>query len=304
MDDVALITELAPVAESLVERHLSRAQEWFPHALVPWGRGQDFEPDYEWDPAESGIEDPAVRSALFVNLLTEDNLPHYFETIYNLYGRDSGWGEWSMRWCAEEGRHAIVIRDYLTVTRAVDPVALERGRMSQISQGMVPRPQTVVDGLVYVTLQELATRISHSNTGKLITDPVGTKIMKRVAADEQLHYNFYRDMTSAALEVDASTVILALERQVRDFEMPGVGIPDFATHASAIAKAEIYDFLIHHDEILQPVVIDHWKADKVEGLTAEAEAARERLMRQIDRVGRIGRRLRDRAASEPTPALT
>ena len=304
MDDVALITELAPVAESLVERHLSRAQEWFPHALVPWGRGQDFEPDYEWDPAESGIEDPAVRSALFVNLLTEDNLPHYFETIYNLYGRDSGWGEWSMRWCAEEGRHAIVIRDYLTVTRAVDPVALERGRMSQISQGMVPRPQTVVDGLVYVTLQELATRISHSNTGKLITDPVGTKIMKRVAADEQLHYNFYRDMTSAALEVDASTVILALERQVRDFEMPGVGIPDFATHASAIAKAEIYDFLIHHDEILQPVLIDHWKADKVEGLTAEAEAARERLMRQIDRVGRIGRRLRDRAASEPTPALT
>lgn len=304
MDDVALITELAPVAESLVERHLTRAQEWFPHALVPWGRGRDFEADYEWDPAESGIDDPAARSALFVNLLTEDNLPHYFETIYNLYGRDSGWGEWSMRWCAEEGRHAIVIRDYLTVTRAVDPVALERGRMSQVSQGIVPRPQTVVDGLVYVTLQELATRISHFNTGKLLTDPVGTKIMKRVAADEQLHYNFYRDMTTAALEVDPSTVILALERQVRDFEMPGTGIPDFAAHASAIAKAEIYDFTIHHDEILQPVVIEHWQADKVEGLTPEAEQARERLLRHIERIGRIGRRLRDRKASEPTPALT
>jgi acyl-[acyl-carrier-protein] desaturase len=29
------------------------------------------------------------------------------------------------RWTAEEGRHAIVLRDYLTVTRNVDPVALE-----------------------------------------------------------------------------------------------------------------------------------------------------------------------------------
>ena len=296
MDDVALIRELAPVADSLVDRHLSQAQEWFPHALVPWGRGRDFEPDYDWDPAESGIDDPAARSALFVNLLTEDNLPHYFQTIYDVFGQDSGWGHWSMRWAAEEGRHAIVIRDYLTVTRAVDPVALERGRMSQVSQGVVPRPQSVVDCLVYVTLQELATRISHFNTGKLLTDPVGTKIMKRVAADEQLHYCFYRDMTSAAIEVDPSTVMLALERQVRDFEMPGVGIPDFATHASAIARAEIYDFQIHHDKILQPVVIDHWQADKIEGLTAEAEQARERMLKQIDRVGRIGQRLRARKA--------
>ena len=114
--------------------------------------------------------DEGVRSALFVNLLTEDNLPHYFRTIDGLFGVDQPWGAWSKRWTAEEGRHAIVIRDYLTVTRSVDPVALERGRMAQVSLRRGARARSVVDGLVYVTLQELATRISHRNTGRLLED--------------------------------------------------------------------------------------------------------------------------------------
>ena len=55
-----------------------------------------------------------LRSALLVNLLTEDNLPHYFRAIDQIFGADGPWGEWSRRWTAEEGRHSIVIRDYLT----------------------------------------------------------------------------------------------------------------------------------------------------------------------------------------------
>src|SRR5215213_2057830 len=115
----------------------------------------------------------AVRSSLFVNLLTEDNLPYYFRTIEAMFGRDSAWGEWSRRWTAEEGRHSIVIRDYLTVTRAVDPVALERGRMQQMSYGFHQPIDGPAEGFVYVALQKLATRISHRNTGKLLDDPAG-----------------------------------------------------------------------------------------------------------------------------------
>ena len=74
--------------------------------------------------------------------------------------------------------------------------------------------------------------------GKLIDDPAGYDVMKRVAADENRHYLFYRDVSSAALEVDPSGMVIAIERQVRDFEMPGTGIIDFETHARAIAKAQ------------------------------------------------------------------
>jgi acyl-[acyl-carrier-protein] desaturase len=238
--------------------------------------------------------DDALRSALFVNLLTEDNLPHYFWTIDRTFGGDDVWGEWTRRWTAEEGRHSIVIRDYLTVTRSVDPIALERGRMAQVSGGQVPRFQSPAEGLVYVTLQELATRISHSNTSRLMTDDVGKRIMARVAGDEYLHHVFYRDLSSAALEVDPSTTVLCIDHNVRTFSMPGVGIPDFESHARAIAAAGIYDFAAFHDQILQPVVIDTWRLPELEGLNAEAEQARERCLAHIERMGRIARRQTDK----------
>ena len=96
-----LITELTPVAETLLERHVASAREWFPHELVPWSA---------W--AEPPVElDDAVRRAVLVNLLTEDNLPYYFASIDDLFGSNGVWGEWSRRWTAEEGRHSIVIRD-------------------------------------------------------------------------------------------------------------------------------------------------------------------------------------------------
>ena len=79
------------------------------------------------------------------------------------------------------------------------------------------------DGIVYVALQELATRVAHYNTGKRLDDRAGHEVMKRVASDENRHYLFYRDLASAAIELDPSEMVLAIERQVRTFEMPGTG---------------------------------------------------------------------------------
>jgi acyl-[acyl-carrier-protein] desaturase len=293
----ALLAELEPVTARLLERHMSQSKEWFPHQLVPYTLGRDFEPDYEWSPADTHLSDE-VRSSLYINLLTEDNLPYYFRTIERMFGRDSAWGEWSRRWTAEEGRHSIVIRDYLTVTRALDPVALERARMAQVSCGQVPEPGSPQDGLVYVALQELATRISHHNTGKVVDDAVGYEIMKRVASDENRHHLFYRDLSSAALEIDPSGMVLAIERQVREFEMPGTGIVDFEAHARAIARAGIYDFKIHHDQILLPVVVRHWGIEQLTGLDDESERARDALLTRIRRIGKAGDRLARRRAEE------
>ena len=238
--------------------------------------------------------DDAARSALIVNLLTEDNLPYYFRTIEHLFGRDGAWGAWSKRWTAEEGRHSMVIYGYLMVTRAVDPVVLERSRMVQVSKGAVPEPDFAVDGLAYVALQELATRIAHRNTGRLLGDRAGYDVMMRVAADENLHYLFYRDLTAAAIELDPSAMVRAIERQVVDFEMPGAGIPGFAKHAAAIARAGIYDLAIHHDQILAPVVLRHWGVDQLTGLDADAEQARDRLMRRLAKSERVARRVAER----------
>jgi acyl-[acyl-carrier-protein] desaturase len=301
MDDRSLLDALTPEAERLVERHLSTTKEWFPHELTPWERGAELKDARgDWQP-EVAV-DPAVRSAVFVNLLTEDNLPYYFRDIERMFGRDGVWGEWNRRWTAEEGRHSIVLRDYITLARLFDPVELERGRMAQVSLGEVPEPPSAADGIVYVALQELATRISHRNTGKLLDDPAGYQVMARVGADENLHYLFYRDLVTAALEVDPSTVVLAIERQVREFEMPGTGIPDFTDHAKRIAKAGIYDFSSHHDQILQPVVLRHWALEEVEGLSPEAEDARSACVDRIAKIGKAAARQAARRAEREAAA--
>jgi len=281
-----LVEELTPTVERLYERHLGAAKAWLPHELIPWERAVETTPREPWTAEDSPLPF-GVRSALVVNLLTEDNLPYYYETIHRVFTNDV-WRVWARRWVAEEMRHAIVIRDYITVTHSVDLAALESGRMHQVCGGAVPDPVTPADTLAYVALQELATRVAHRNTGTMLDDEAGYKVMARVAADENLHYLFYRDLVSAALEIDPSATILAIERQVRTFEMPGTGIPDFSALAAAIADAGIYDFSLHHDQVLVPVVLRHWNVESIEGLNPEAEQARSRLVEFIGRVDRVG----------------
>ncbi len=304
MSETQILRDLEPTAEKLLERHLESAKEWFPHEFVPYGRGRDFEEGHEWSVHDSdlggGTIDEAVRSALYVNLLTEDNLPYYFRSVERMFGADGPFGAWSRRWTAEEGRHSMAIYGYLTVSRAIDPCALERGRMEQVSKGETPNPASAYEGFVYLTLQELATRISHRNTGTRLNDPRGHEVMRRVAIDENLHYLFYRDLATAAIELDPSSMMKAMLTQVTGFTMPGTGIPGFAAHARLIAQAGIYDLAVHHSQILEPVVLRHWDIENLTGLDDDAEVARDRLLAYIAKSGRVASRVAERRQPELT----
>ena len=302
MNDQEILLELTPVVETLLDRHLEASREWFPHEQIPHGRGRDIAPGHQWSESDSDLDghtlSPEVRSALYVNLLTEDNLPYYFRTVESLFGADGAWGTWVRRWTAEEGRHSMVIYGYLAATRAIDLVELERGRMAQVALGETPNPESLHEGFVYLALQELATRISHRNTGLQIGDPVGYDVMKRVCSDENLHQLFYRDLAAAAFEVDPNTMMIALEKQVRTFAMPGTGIPDFEAHSRRIAKAGIYDLQIHHEQILAPVVLRQWDAANIGGLSGAGAVAQERLMKRMATSERVAKRYAEKRARE------
>ena len=173
-----------------------------------------------------------ARSALFLNILTEDNLPHYYRQINGKFGNDDVWGEWNRRWTAEEGRHAIVIRDYLAVTRSIDMRAARACAHASGVDGAscpIPPPSPTASSTSRCRSSPPASRTA--TPASCSTIPQGAAIMSRVAADENLHHLFYRDLVSAALEIDPSGMVAAIERQVRTFEMPGAGIEDFKTHA-------------------------------------------------------------------------
>ncbi|WP_329109280.1 acyl-ACP desaturase [Micromonospora sp. NBC_01699] len=296
LSQTALLTELESVVAQNLDRHLAVAKEWFPHEYVPWSDGRTFDGllgGEAWSPEDFKLPEVA-RTALVVNLLTEDNLPSYHHEIAKLFGRDGAWGTWVHRWTAEEGRHGVAIRDYLTVTRAVDPVALERARMVHMSAGFSnDHPDEVLHSLAYVSFQELATRISHRNTGRVTGDPLCEQLLARVAADENLHMIFYRNLLAAAFELAPSQAMRAVADVSANFQMPGNGIDGFARKSVAIALAGIYDLRQHRDDVLVPV-LRQWDVWNVTGLDADGEAAREELGVQLDELDKAASRFEEK----------
>ena len=362
-EDARVLAEATEVVVPLINRHINperfkdpelrdefptvtdymgdNSNLWTPAMMVPWSVGENFPEGYQWTADDSPMP-LAARTSLWIGLLTEDNLPWYTEAIERNFGSNEALSFWNRVWTGEEGRHSEVMRGYMTVGRIVDPIALEEARMRQVVTAEVPDPPSVVESAVYVTIQELATRISHQNTGKLIADTaeaddalfplnadrtalanvepvaleglepeereaylrnVGRTIMTRVAGDENKHFAFYADLVGkGALQTDPSLVVRAIERQIRGFQMPGVGIEGFWDHAAVIADAEVYDLRIHHDKILRPI-LKRWGFETVEGLDDEAERSRERTLRfmgELDELATKAAEKRDeRRAADP-----
>ncbi|MGB4690358.1 MAG: acyl-ACP desaturase, partial [Candidatus Nanopelagicales bacterium] len=234
----------------------------------------------DWTPDEQRYSE-AARTSLIINLLTEDNLPSYHHEIATIFGRDGAWGTWVGRWTAEENRHGIAIRDYLVVTRAVDPVALERARMQHMVAGFSATHPGLLAGLSYVSFQELATRVSHRNTGTATGDPLAEALLSRIATDENLHMVFYRNVLNAAFEVSPDATMQAVTNSVRDFAMPGHGIDGFTRKAVEIAVAGIYDIGQHRNDVVMPV-LRYWKVFERNNFGPDGEIARQELADMLD----------------------
>jgi acyl-[acyl-carrier-protein] desaturase len=276
-DTTRLLHELEPVVAENLDRHLATSKEWMPHEYIPWSQGRDFVgPDGEpWSIEQSSLT-PIARTALELNLLTEDNLPSYHREIERAFGNDGPWGTWVGRWTAEEGRHGYALRDYLLVTRGVDPVQLERARMATMTEGFDSGDKPLLRVCAYVSFQELATRVSHRNTGRYTDDPIANKLMARISMDENLHMIFYRNLVTASLQISPDEMVQAIRDEIVDFQMPGAGIEGFQRKAFQMAQAGIYDPRNHLDDVVMPL-LRHWGVMELEGLGPQGEQARSEL---------------------------
>ncbi|WP_067891914.1 acyl-ACP desaturase [Nocardia vaccinii] len=288
LTQLELLEELEPAVAQNLDRHLGMAKAWNPHDYVPWDEGRNFAAmgGIDWEPEQSRLSEVA-KVAMITNLLTEDNLPSYHRTISENFSSDGAWGTWVGRWTAEENRHAIAMRDYLVVTRGVDPVALENDRMVHMTRG-VHAPAGfggVLDQVAYVTVQELATRVSHRTTGRVCNDPIADRMLTRIAADENLHMVFYRNLCGAALDLAPDQSIEAITKVVEHFKMPGEGMPNWRRNGVLMVKHGIYDLRQHLDEVLNPV-LRAWNIFDRNDFTARGERSREELAAYMEKLGR------------------
>ncbi|OBB48322.1 MULTISPECIES: acyl-ACP desaturase [unclassified Mycobacterium] len=285
LTDLHLLHELEPVVEKYLNRHLTMRKDWNPHDYIPWSDGKNYYAlgGEDWHPEQSQLSEVA-QVAMIQNLLTEDNLPSYHREIAMNMGMDGAWGQWVNRWTAEENRHGIALRDYLVVTRAVDPVQLEQLRIEQVTRGFSPGQnqqgdlfaESLFDSVIYVTFQELATRVSHRNTGKACNETIADQLLARVSADENLHMIFYRDVSEAGFEIAPDQAMHSLHRVLRNFKMPGYTVPEFRRKAVIIAVGGVYDPRIHLDDVVMPV-LKKWRIFEREDFTGEAARMRDDL---------------------------
>jgi len=279
--DAELLEALAPAATRLLAEHLEARKPWYSHELIPWGLGEDYR-ERPWAPDQVSVS-PAARTSLEVNLLTEDNLPYYHLAFQRLVGGDGPFAAWNRRWTAEEAGHAQAIRDYLLVTRNTDPVALEDARVATMTAGWYPRLPNCANLFVYTAAQELATRISHRNAGKLADEPVAYELFSKIASDENHHFIFYRGIVTAMLAEAPSLAVQAIAKQFGEFRMPGTGIPGFMRKAAAMARAGVYNMRIHLDQVLAPLV-RQWNLPGLTGLSSAGREAQENVFHILDRV--------------------
>jgi len=292
LSDAAILHELEPIAAENVNRHLGSTKDWYPHDYVPWGEGQNFAAagGTDWTVEQSRLGEVA-RAAMVTNLLTEDNLPSYHREAAGSFSGDGAWGTWVNRWTAEENRHGIALRDYLVVTRAVDVIALERARMEHVTNGFAATDEErakhdseFLMSISYVTFQELATRVSHRNTGRVCDDPTADRLLQRIAADENLHMIFYRNICGAALDLSPDQALEAVAAVVENFRMPGQGMPDFRRNGVLMAKHGIYDLRQHLDEVVLPV-LRKWRIFERTDFGPSGEARREKLAAFLEDMG-------------------
>jgi acyl-[acyl-carrier-protein] desaturase len=168
--------------------------------------------------------------------------------------------------------------------------------------------ESLFDSVIYVTFQELATRISHRNTGKACNENIADQLLAKISADENLHMIFYRDVSEAGFEAAPNQAMKSLHKILRNFQMPGFQVPEFRRKAVFIAVGGVYDIRIHLDEVVMPV-LKKWRIFEREDFTGEAAALRDDLgvlikeleaacdkfeaskHRQLEREARTGKRV-------------
>lgn len=276
LTDHELLDALAFEVDLNLHRHIGEADGWQPHDLVPWDDGHNFAflGGTDWEPEQATLSE-AAKLALTVGVLAADNLPAYHRELA-AYLRIGTWFRWVGRWTAEENRHEILIRNYLMVTRAVDPVELERLRMGHMVAGFSRPPLRLLDVLAEATFDEAAGALRHRNTAALGENPVVTNICERIAADDELQKVFFANLIDAAFRLAPDQTMRAVIGRIDAYRPLTVPLPGGRDCAAALAEAGIYDHAETPALIFQPL-LKRWNVFDRTDFGAAGEQARAQL---------------------------
>ena len=238
--------------------------------------------------------------------ITEEALPTYESWLMDVEGVDNvernGWSKWVRHWTGEENRHGDVLNKYLYLSGRVNMREVEQTSQHLINDGFdIGTGRDPYKNFVYTSFQELATFVSHNRVA-LIAKKYGEKKLFKmcnlIAGDEMRHHLAYSEFVNQIFKVDPSEMMLAFQYMMKQkITMPalflresgdkiGSAFEAFSDSAQRIGVYTASDYV----DILQKLN-EKWDIGNINGLTAEAEKARDYLMKLPERMRRISERL-------------
>ena len=238
----ALTLELEPVVAENLQRHLATEDLWFGHDYVPWEQGENFAflGGRDWEPSDVTLPKP-VTDALEILLINKDNLAGVHRELIEHFILDDQWGRFLGRWTAEEHLHAIVLRNYLVVTREIDPAANEDVRVAHVMKGYRADTYTQIETLVFMALFERAHAVFCRNLEAQIDEPVLKGLMGRISTDEERHELFFRNLVAHCLTEHRDETVAAIARRSAEFGPVGGDIDAYQDKVAQVAEAGIFD---------------------------------------------------------------
>ena len=238
--------------------------------------------------------------------ITEEALPTYESWLMDVEGVDNvernGWSKWVRHWTGEENRHGDVLNKYLYLSGRVNMREIEQTTQHLINDGFdIGTGRDPYKNFVYTSFQELATFVSHNRVA-LIAKKYGEKKLFKmcnlIAGDEMRHHLAYSEFVNQIFKVDPSEMMLAFQYMMKQkITMPalflresgdkiGSAFEAFSDSAQRIGVYTASDYV----DILQKLN-EKWDIGNINGLTAEAEKARDYLMKLPERMRKISERL-------------
>ena len=284
-----------------METHLRKRRLWHSSDFLPADEHTAEEDDTFYKRLRErakGISD-TIRVSLVLNLLTEEGLPHFHRLISNYVGNESVWGKWNFMWTAEEDRHGLILHDYARDAKLFSWKLVEKMQYAYMERGFTPDwdkdPYRV---FVYTTLQERATQVAHTNTGKMVdeNEPVLKGIFTSVAADEAKHFTFYRNVFKSILDFDPNRALASALKIMPAIDMPGNAMPQYREMADVVRRAGIYGPWDYKKIVEEAIAF--WNIESLSGLNEAGRKAQEKIMAIPKRLQKVAEYIESRDTSK------
>ena len=293
--------------DTFVDKFLIPAEKiWQPTDFLPNSQKDTFIDEIKEIQELSKDLDDDFWTVLVGDTITEEALPTYESWLLDLDGitqqPDNGWAKWIRAWTSEENRHGDTLNKYLYLSGRVNMREVEITTQHLITDGFdIGTASDPYKNFVYTSFQELATYISHNNVAKIARKKghkALAKMSKIIAGDEMRHHIAYTEFVKQIFAIDPSEMMLAFQHMMKhkivmpamhlreSFGAKGSLFDDFSTVAQRVGVYTGFDYI----DILRKQNTA-WEIDKITDLTAEAEKARDYLLKLPDRMFRITERI-------------